>query len=106
VRAAGQEHRAARANVSTPRFRKTALRVGRARQAPGRREAPDCVGSGGVPGRPRSRRLVDQLALYSRSGRGQHGGAASLDRGPAIPEPEWRSEPGLLRRWHHGRSDQ
>jgi TolB-like protein len=39
----GQEHRAARANVSTPRSGNIALRVGHARQAPCRREAPDCV---------------------------------------------------------------
>ena len=42
----------------------------------------------------------------SRSASRQPGGAASLDRRAALQEPEWRSERGLLRRWHHRGSDE
>ena len=70
----------------------------RSRPAAASRKRWIVCGPGGVPGRPRGdRSLVDRLALLSKSASGQHRGAASLNRRPAVQEPEWRSGPGLLR---------
>ena len=49
---------------------------------------------------------MDGLADLSRSASGQHRGAASLYRRAPLPKPWRRFEPGLLRRRHHGGSDQ
>ena len=79
-------------------------RRGHARQAPRHNgpQALDRVGPGGVPGSPRGgRSLVDGLAVLSKSASRQHRGAASLNRRAALQQPEWRSEPGLLCRWHN-----
>ena len=68
-RAAGQEHRAARANVSTPHPGRILQGRGHARQTPRPHgpQALDCVGPGGVPGSPRGgRSLVDGLPVLSQ----------------------------------------